>query len=182
MGVASMRFARPMPGASTARTCAGSTSPAIEARSAGTRLSSTRVVLPEPDTPVTAVSLPRGMAISSGLTVWIAPVSRKTAPWSNSSSAAALVLVRTVRSPERKAPIRECGLRSTSSTVPCAMISPPAAPEPGPISTMWSAWRSTRTSWSTSTTELPSVSRSSTTPSRPSTLEGWSPIEGSSST
>ena len=59
---------------------------------------------------------------------------------------------------------------------------PPPAPEAGPTSIRWSAWRSTRTSWSTTTTELPSASRSSITPSSPSTLEGCRPMEGSSST
>ena len=38
---------------------------------AGMRLSSTMVVLPEPDTPVTTVSRPFGISTSSGLTVWI---------------------------------------------------------------------------------------------------------------
>ncbi|CEI29894.1 Protein of unknown function [Propionibacterium freudenreichii] len=45
-----------------------------------------------------------------------------------------------------------------------------------------SAWRNTRTSWSTTTTELPSSSRLPITDSRPSTLEGCKPIDGSSST
>ena len=47
-----------MPGASTARTCLGSLRPAMDASSAGMRLSRISVVLPEPDTPVTTLSRP----------------------------------------------------------------------------------------------------------------------------
>jgi len=69
IGVASMRFARSMPSASIERTCSGGFSPADRALSAGINDSSTIVVLPEPDTPVTATRRPRGISTSSGLTV-----------------------------------------------------------------------------------------------------------------
>ena len=182
IGVASMRFTRASPAASAERTWAGSAPPAMAARRPGMRLSSTSVVLPLPETPVTAVSRPRGTSTASGRTVWMAPVSRRTAPRAKTSAAAARSRTRTRRSPVRNGAIREPGSFSTLATGPCAMTRPPSAPEPGPISTSQSAWRSTRTSWSTSTTELPSARRSSTTPSSPSTLEGCSPMEGSSST
>ena len=42
----------------------------------GTRLSRIRVVLPDPDTPVTTVSRPLGRSTSRGFTVWMAPVDR----------------------------------------------------------------------------------------------------------
>ncbi len=87
MGVASMSFTRWMPGASTAVTCAGSGCPAMTASRPGTRLSRIRVVLPEPDTPVTTVSRPLGMVTARGFTVWIAPVVQvEWSPPANSSS------------------------------------------------------------------------------------------------
>ena len=51
------------------RTCFGRRSPAACALSAGMSVSSTNVVLPEPETPVTATRRPRGISTSSGLTV-----------------------------------------------------------------------------------------------------------------
>ena len=80
MGVASMSFTRLIPSASTAFTWSGSFLPSIHAERAGTRLSRTNVVFPEPETPVTAVSLPLGILISKGFTVWIAPVERRISP------------------------------------------------------------------------------------------------------
>ena len=80
IGVASTSLACAMPGASTARTCAGSGRPSIVAASAGTRLSRTSVVLPDPDTPVTTLSRPFGNATSSGFTVWMAAVFSRIAP------------------------------------------------------------------------------------------------------
>ena len=76
MGVASMSLTCAMPSASTARIWAGSALPLIFACSAGIRLSSTMVVLPEPDTPVTTVSRPFGISTSRGFTVWIRSVDR----------------------------------------------------------------------------------------------------------
>ena len=76
MGVASMSFTCRTPAASTAKTCSGSFCSLIAAVRPGTRLSKIRVVLPEPDTPVTAVSRPLGMSTSRGFTVWMVPVDR----------------------------------------------------------------------------------------------------------
>ena len=69
MGVASISLTCRIPSASIARMCAGSASPLIFAFSAGTRLYSTIVVFPEPDTPVTTVSRPFGISTSNGFTV-----------------------------------------------------------------------------------------------------------------
>jgi hypothetical protein len=55
IGVASISASPRIPGASSRRTCLGAFSPARLARSAGTRLSRTRAVLPAPDGPATAV-------------------------------------------------------------------------------------------------------------------------------
>ena len=87
MGVASMRFARRMPSASIAVTCSGSVWPVAAAVSAGISVSSTSVVLPEPDTPVTAMSRPLGISIAKGFTVWSPLDSRWMRPRSNICSA-----------------------------------------------------------------------------------------------
>ena len=76
MGVASMSLTCAIPSASIERIWAGSALPLMTASSAGTRLSSTIVVLPEPDTPVTTVSRPLGISTSSGFTVWMEDVDR----------------------------------------------------------------------------------------------------------
>lgn len=78
--------------------------------------------------------------------------------------------------------MRLAALPATSPTAPCAITRPPFAPAPGPISTKWSHASSTRVSWSTTTTELPSATRSRITPMSPSTLAACRPIDGSSST
>ena len=177
-----MRFARSMPAASRTRTWAGGFSPAAAALSAGTRLSSTSVVLPEPDTPVTAVSRPRGTSTARGFTVWSASVSKWMRPRSNTWAASARARTCTVRAPDRNGPMSESGSASISGTEPCAITRPPAAPAPGPISTMQSVSLRMRASWSTITTELPSARRSRMTSTRPSTFTGCSPMDGSSST
>ena len=56
------------------------------------------------------------------------------------------------------------------------------APAPGPISMSQSASFRICVSWSTSSTEFPSATRSRITPFNPTMLEGCSPMEGSSST
>ena len=78
--------------------------------------------------------------------------------------------------------MRDSGFTAICSGVPCARIRPPSRPAPGPISMKWSAARSTRTSWSTNTTELPASSRSCITPISPSIFAGCRPVLGSSST
>ena len=86
MGVASISFTWAMPSASMNFTCSGSLPPPTFAASAGIRLSSTIVVLPEPDTPVTTESRPLGNATDSGCTVWISEVSMRIVPRAKSSS------------------------------------------------------------------------------------------------
>ena len=75
-----MSLARVMPPASTPFTWAGRELPAAAAARAGRRLSRIRVVLPDPDTPVTTVSRPLGRSTSRGFTVWMAPVDRWSLP------------------------------------------------------------------------------------------------------
>ena len=64
-----------MPSASMYFTCAGSFCPLVFAFSAGIRLSSTIVVFPDPETPVTTVSRPIGIRTSKGCTVCMVPFS-----------------------------------------------------------------------------------------------------------
>ena len=85
MGVASISFTWAMPAASTDCTWGGSGLPLQAASSAGIRLSSTIVVLPEPDTPVTTDSRPFGNDTDRGLTVWTAEVVMRISPRANSS-------------------------------------------------------------------------------------------------
>ena len=157
-------------------------SPAMRALSAGTRLSSTSVVFPEPETPVTTVSRPFGISRPSARTVCSGFVRSATRPFANISSRAARLRAAAGSRSARKPPISEAGLFSISFIVPSATTLPPPAPAPGPISIIHSAARSTRVSWSTITTELPCETRSRTTPSSPSTFAGCSPIDGSSRT
>ena len=183
MGVASISLTRPMPGASTARTCSGSLAPRMAASSAGIRLSKISVVLPEPETPVTTVKRPLGMRTSSGLTVWSAAVASRIVPSANICSRATAGRSRSFCAPgPRKGPISERPLAASAGTVPCARMRPPSAPAPGPISTIQSASESTCVSWSTRRTELPSATRSCMTAVSPTMLAGCRPIEGSSST
>ena len=182
MGVASIRFARLMPSAASAVTCSGSASPAAAWASAGMSVSSTSVVLPEPDTPVTAISRPRGMSMANGFTVCKPLDSRWIRPRSNISPACACGRAATRAAPERKGPMIEASSRATSSTEPWETTAPPSAPAAGPISTRWSAACRMRVSWSTITTEFPSAIKSRITPRRPSMLAGCKPMEGSSIT
>ena len=182
MGVASMSLTRAMPGASTLCTCAGSGCPAAAACKAGTRLSKISVVLPEPDTPVTTVSRPLGSAASSGCTVWMAPVARRIAPCANTSCRGQRGRSGAAVPGSRNGPMRDAGFWASAAGGPWAMTVPPSAPAPGPSSTIWPAWASTWVSWSTSSTVLPSATRSSMTAVSPLRLAGCRPMDGSSNT
>ena len=84
MGVASISCARTMPAGLITRTLMGSVSPAFALFRAGISSSSTSVVLPLPDTPVTAVNRLTGRSTDSACTVCSALVSRWMVPCSNS--------------------------------------------------------------------------------------------------
>ena len=181
IGVASISFTLRMPSACTLSTCSGSFCPLVAAASPGTRLSKISVVLPLPLTPVTTVSLPLGISTASGFTVWMAPVSRWRHPAANISSAAACLRI-TELSAFKNGPILEFLFCAISVMVPSAITCPPLAPASGPISISQPASFKIWVSWSTSTTELPSATKSCITPVSPTMLEGCSPMEGSSST
>ena len=232
IGVESTMRTRSTPAGSIEVTCAGSGRSSVHASIAGTSDSRIIVVLPEPETPVTAVSRPRGIATSRACTVWIGAVAMRShvrsvadsppiAYWPASpSDTASIARFRpltesetlpvpsnspttpgtgpvqsdgnggiTARSrttdasrPVRNPAMRESWFAAISSGVPWATTRPPSRPAPGPISMNRSAARSTRTSWSTNTTELPASSRSCMTPIRPSIFAGCRPVLGSSST
>ena len=69
IGVASMSFICDIPSHLTSFICSGSLVLLIEAVSAGIKLSNTKVVLPDPETPVTTVNLPFGIFTSIAFTV-----------------------------------------------------------------------------------------------------------------
>ena len=182
MGVASMSLTWRMPSASMRFTCAGSLPPAVAAARAGTRLSSTMVVLPEPDTPVTTVSRPLGMSASRGLTVWMASVAKRMARARTGRLRACAAASAPRRARSGRARSGRRGFAAICSSVPWAITRPPPAPASGPISISQSASFRIWVSWSTSSTELPSATRSRITPFRPTMLAGCRPMEGSSST
>ncbi len=135
----------------------------------------TSVDLPDPATPVTAVSTPVGNDTSSPLRLCRSaprtgsrPVGVRTAPLSG---------VR--RRSDR--PVSVSASRSRSYG-PSKTTCPPSEPARGPMSTTWSATAITSGSCSTTSTVLPlSRSRTSRSPSRP-TSRGCRPTLGSSKT
>ena len=146
MGEASIRFARWIPSAVMLLTGKGSFSPAQWAERPGIRLSSTMVVLPEPETPVTAVSLPFGISTVSSWTVWIDAVSIRIVPSWNISAESAHSRIFMALVSVKNGAIFESWDLETSAILPCAKIVPPLVPASGPSSIMWSAHFRTRTS------------------------------------
>lgn len=182
MGVASITFTLAMPSASRESTCSGIAPLETLAWIAGTRLSSTIVVFPDPDTPVTTVILPTGILRSRGCTVCIGPVVILIVPRENRDSSAARLRTTGSIPPEMYGPMIEPGSDATCWTVPCDTTVPPFLPAPGPISISQSADLSALTSWSTRMTEFPCSTRSPTMAIMPSRFEGCRPIDGSSRT
>ena len=76
IGVASINSTFETPSASIERAEAGNAAPPMDERNAGTSVSNTIVVFPEPDTPVTTVSRPRGTSTDNGCTVCTVFVSK----------------------------------------------------------------------------------------------------------
>ena len=172
IGVASMTLTRLTPPASTDSTCSGNGIPDMTAWRAGTKLSNTMVVLPDPDTPVTTVMRPIGISRSRGCTVWIRDVRILMAPLSKMDPSRTLSRTMTSSFPERYPPMIDLGSASTAPTVPWQRTVPPSLPEPGPISMSQSADLSALVSWSTRITEFPCSTRSPTMAIIPSRFEG----------
>lgn len=90
------------------RMASGSGCPAARAFSAGNRLSRTRVVLPEPEAPVTAASRPRGMYRSRAWTVCSGAARRWMRTVVNTSLASGRVRTRIFQSlPHRRPGLQE---------------------------------------------------------------------------
>ena len=136
IGVASMSFTCAMPGASIFFTWAGSFLPASFASNPGIRLSSTMVVLPDPETPVTTVRAPFGKETLRGFTVWMSEVESVMAPYLKTLRP---LFALSLFFPARKGPIFEAGSFVISFAVPWATTFPPCAPAPGPNSMIQSA-------------------------------------------
>ena len=136
------------------------------------------VLLPEPETPVTAMNVPSGNRTSTLLQVVLARAAHREVP--AVAAARRRSGIATCRSPRRNAPVIERGSASTASSGPLAMISPPCSPAPGPMSITQSAVRIVSSSCSTTSTVLPR-SRSLVSVAISFALSRWcSPIDGSS--
>ncbi len=135
--------------------------------------SATRVLFPDPATPVTAVSTPAGnRTVTSRRLCRSAPLTHRS-PTGRRTSPLTAVRVR------RQRPVSVPDAAS-SPGVPSNTTVPPPVPAPGPMSTTWSASAITSGSCSTTSTVLPlSRSRSSRSPRRP-TSRGCRPTLGSS--
>ena len=89
--------------------------------------------LPEPDTPVTHVSVPSGMLTSTLRRLFSRqPNTRRKFPFPARRCAGTAMR----RLPERYWPVMLSGAFMMSCSVPCAMICPPCTPAPGPTSTI----------------------------------------------
>ena len=104
--------------------------------------------------------------------MWIGAVSRRMVPWAKTFPVGVCSRQRMLVAPVMNDAMRLAGLVIASAMGAFTTISPPSCPEPGPISSSQSVSRSSATSWSTTSTELPSANRSRMTPRSPSTLAG----------
>ena len=136
------------------------------------------VDLPEPETPVTQVSSPIGMLRSTPCKLF--PVAPRTRSCLSGSGLPRVAGISIFSFPDRYLPVSESLELRMSSIVPCATISPPCTPAPGPMSMTWSALRMASSSCSTTITVLPRSRRWKRVFNR-RVLSRWCrPIEGSS--
>ena len=119
---------------------------------AGYKMSMINEDLPDPDTPVTAVKMPRGKDTSIFFKLWwVAPVI-----FIDSFEPFLLFLgIGMLSLPDRYPPVNESGWAKRSLTVPCTIIFPPSRPARGPTSTTVSADSIVSSSCSTTITVLP---------------------------
>ena len=98
----------------------------------GTRMSFTSVDFPEPETPVTTVSSPRGIGTSMFFRLLAcAPRIEMALPFGTRRFQGTAILT----APERYWPVSESGFAAISAGGPAATSCPPALPAPGPRST-----------------------------------------------
>ncbi len=99
-------------------------------------ISLTKVLLPEPDTPVTQVNKPKGMRTSKFFRLFSrAPNTSSHLPFVRRRFSGTAICL----APHRYCPVIDSLLALISSIVPSATTLPPCTPAPGPISIMWSA-------------------------------------------
>ena len=116
------------------------------------RTSITNVLLPEPETPVTQMSLPSGKrtSIPFRLCSRAQRITRACELPARRLSGTGMPI-----RPEMYAPVNESGHAIISSSVPEQTTSPPLTPAPGPKSTIQSAARMVSSSCSTTSKVLP---------------------------
>lgn len=144
------------------------------------RMSFTSVDLPEPETPVTAVSTPSGKDTSMSWRLFSrAPCTVSLRLWSagRRTSGSGISFL-----PDRYWPVIDSALSSSSFKGPLCTTLPPCSPAPGPMSTTQSATLMVSSSCSTTMSVLP-MSRSRTRVSISRWLSRWCrPMDGSSRT
>ena len=142
------------------------------------KVSITRELLPEPETPVTQVKTPNGMVQSIFLILLVVtPFKVKNSSGSRRSSG-----IGTFKSPRIYFAVSEWEFLKSSCTFPENTSSPPCSPEPGPSSKIVSASRIVASSCSTTKTVLPRFCRLRKVWISRSLSRGCKPMEGSSST
>ena len=143
-----------------------------------------REVFPAPETPVSTVRRPLGIATSTLFRLC------RQQPSTRSHAVSSLRAGIRRRLPRygwcglwcRASPVTESGISASSSKVPWAITRPPWTPAPGPMSTMRSARFIVSSSCSTTNRVFPRRLSSSSVPRSSSLSRGCSPIVGSSKT
>ena len=115
------------------------------------KISFTKELFPEPETPVTQVITPIGILTEIFFRLFsLAPVmlSHPLGPRLTSGTGICFL-------PLKYCPVADSGICIISRAVPWATTSPPWEPAPGPMSTMWSASSMVSSSCSTTISVLP---------------------------
>ena len=116
------------------------------------KTSLTRVDLPDPLTPVTAIMVPSGKStVTLRRLCSAAPCTVIT----RSDTGRRTIGTSIARAPDKYCPVIDAGSASKSARVPLTTISPPCSPAPGPMSTIQSAVRIVSSSCSTTISVLP---------------------------
>ena len=137
----------------------------------------TKVLLPEPETPVTQVNTPRGNFTFTFFKLCsVAPITSIDLPFDFLLFFGTSIFLL----PLRYWPVIDSGICLISSAVPWAITFPPCTPAPGPISIIWSAAYIVSSSCSTTITEFPKSLSFLRVASNLSLSLWWSPMLGSS--
>ena len=137
------------------------------------------VLLPEPETPVTQTSSPRGRRTSMFLRLLaLGPLTTMLEPLPGRLTTGSGISLR----PLRYWPVIERGSRLTLAGGPVATTWPPCSPAPGPRSIRWSAALMIASSCSTMMTVLPMSRSRCSVPIRRASSTECRPTEGSSQT